>query len=597
MNVAHAGLTATVALDVLPFLPGAVRGYIPFRAQQTGLPTPVMLTLTALAGAVTQTSRSEPARNDQDFAGLRSTTAQIGADWYEHVHIIPRAVVDFGNIITQQDQDYEIYSALRTQDTVVSSIANGATPGIELPNVDPPPRTIEAQTSLLDPTSTSNDAGTGLGTLVKTKVRALTTGLPSFDASIVFDLTNGNDVSLLVKGSRIVLLPFPDGYESPTAEILEFLTDVREFASGKEQRSSPRKQPREFIDVLFRLTGNAKQRMLTQILDWLPNAFGVPIWRDRVKLTAASSASATSFTVSGADEVDIRVGGLVALYSDANTFDVLTVATVSATTITTTSGAVNAYAAGTVLMPVRVAYLAGKPRGTRHIKNLEEFRMLFQVDDNDTGALAGSTSGWSTYNGRVLIDECNLAASQTTEQSFDQRIYVIDGRTGRISQSSVWAKSKGIFPLGFRAANRAEILSLKKLLRAIRGRQVAFYVRTFRDDIEVKASLASGTATMDIERIEYGRYVRVREPMKRLRVSFTDGTHLDRVVQSVADVDATTERLTLTTTWPTTRTVAEIERVEFYQLVRFDVDSFRLDFDTMAQARLFAPVRHAFDDD
>ena len=102
--------------------------------------------------------------------------------------------------------------------------------------------------SLLGPTSTFNYEGTtGLGTLVKTVVRALAEGLATFDTALIFSHTS-NDVELCISGSRIIFVPIE--YEAPVNETLVFLTNIIPALNGVEQRIALRKNPRQIFEVL-----------------------------------------------------------------------------------------------------------------------------------------------------------------------------------------------------------------------------------------------------------------------------------------------------------------------------------------------------------
>jgi hypothetical protein len=531
-----------------------------------------------------------------------------GLDWFEMTHIFPddttdnpipveKSTIDFGNILAQGDEVYEVYNAHRKTLVVLSALSDDVTPGIETPDVTPLVN-ITAQTSILGPTSTFNTQLTsGLGVPVKTVVRALLDGLPNFDGSIEFTLGPGNDVSLFVTGSRIALLTAE--FDGEVKETMSWLTDIFDPRDGGEQRISLRKQPREGYNVAFALDdvdNDERQRMQAQLFDWQDSNFGLPMWHEQLRLTAAASASATQFQVSGADDVDLRVGGLFLLFKDPYTFDVLTLQSATDTLITATSGSANAYAANDRLMPVRVARIVRDPKGRRHPVTLENFRIQFEVTDNDTGAPAADASAFNTYLTKILFDDCNLITGPVPE-TFERRVIVIDNGTGIISQTSPWDRNKRKSRKGFVASTRAAIKSLKAALRAIRGRQTSFYMPTFIEDMTVKADLGSGAATMDISHIGYVRFIRDREPKATFRITFTDGTSLERIVQSSAAVDSTTERLTLNATWPAARTVAEIQRVEFYELMRFDTDSLTLTYPRIGLARMFAPVKVVFDTD
>jgi hypothetical protein len=554
------------------------------------------------ATAVPKAAVAKPAGTDQGEAAEQAASdgATAMVDWWEQMHLIdPTAKIDFGNIITQQTEDYEIYNAHRRTDITLASITNNATPGINTPD-ESPPEVVEAQSSMLDSSTTDNCGNSFvLGTMVKRDLVALTEGLPVFDSSLDFTFTGSNNLTILVAGSRLVLIPFE--YESPTRETLAFLTDIIESLNGEEQRIALRKNPRQIFEVTYLLDENDRQRMQVLLMDWMENSFGFPLWHEKVVLTSAVTAGATSYPISGGDDVDFRDGGLAVVFTNANTFDVIQITTATDTTITADDPSVNAYPAGTTIMPLRTAQIIGAAAGARALNNLERFRIQFEVNDNDTGALAGSTTPgfWSTYNSRVLFDDCNVSTGEMAEE-YTQRIYRIDNQTGVVSQSTNWDVNKRVQQKGFVLRSRADIKSWRQLMIALRGRQKAFYIPTFFPDLTVKASLGVGTRTMDVERIEYERFAQNRHPKKIFKVTFNNGDPaLVKTIISSTGVDSTTERITFDASepaWPSTYTTSEIDRVEFYELCRFDTDDIIVSYPRIGLAEARLPVRQVFDD-
>ena len=531
-------------------------------------------------------------------AGSEDYDVATGAaqDWFERVHILPKDKVNFGNIITTVEEVYEIYSAFRESQETENAIINNALPGVDMPD-NTPPVDFPRLTSLLDPSTTGQTTG-ALGTMVKSKIRALTNGLPTFDADVIFQfLPPANDVVLLVAGQRIVLIPHE--YEAEPRETLAFMTNVIPSVDGHEQRIATRKQPRQNFRVEYKLDDVERQRIHALLFDWMANTFGLPLWHERLLLTASASVGATQFQVSGADDVDLRVGSFVAVITDSITFDVLKVNAATDVLITVDSSAVNAYPVGTAIMPVRTAIVPHRVRLQREVVALERFGVTFEVLDNDTGAPAGDVAPgfWSTHNGRVLFDDCNVVNGKTSG-SLLRRIHVVDGRTGKIDVSSTWDRSKRASEKGFFARDRAEILSLRKLFVGLRGRQKAFYIPTFAEELTLNAPLSIGGDTMDIESVGYVRFVRDRLPMSLFRITFTDDTSIVKAVTSSAEVSGSVERLTLAApTWPANRTVDEVRRIEWYELVRFDSDKMTLRYPRIAQARTKMPLIRVFDDD
>jgi len=136
----------------------------------------------------------------------------------------------------------------------------------------------------------------------------------------------------------------------------------------------------------------------------------------------------------------------------------------------------------------------------------------------------------------------------------------------------------------------------RALWAALRGRLTAFYMPSDIAEFNVVADLTSGSNEVDIESVNYSRYLESEDPWQLLYFGFTDGTFLLRTVSS-ASTTGEIDTLALTATWPQTYTVAEIDRVEIYDLHRFDSDELALQYDRIGLARARLPTVRVFDDD
>ena len=153
---------------------------------------------------------SPPASVEGSIAGTTDQDIVFGSIWFDLVHLIPRAKFEFGNIVSQVEDTFEIYNAFRTTSVTLTSITNNLSPGVVFPTITPPVE-MPPSTSILDPTTTDNSGGTGLGTLVETAIRVLQDGLPQFDSNAIF-VTTANDPFLLASGSGTPLVGAVRGY-------------------------------------------------------------------------------------------------------------------------------------------------------------------------------------------------------------------------------------------------------------------------------------------------------------------------------------------------------------------------------------------------
>lgn len=551
-----------------------------------------------------------PGASGTEIVGAIETALNTGEDWFDKVHIFPGVTtlntdyleeykIDYGNILGDVDRTYEIFNAHRRDTQTLSAIdLSEVSPGITTPDIAITD-TVGALTSLLDSTSTYNTDGvTGLGTPVTPTVRALDDGVPTFDGNAVFTFGIGS-VDLPLKGARIAL-SVPE-YESPVTETMSFLTDVITSTDGKEQRISLRKEPREGIIVTYRLESADRQRMQAVLLDWQASNFGVPLWHQYVRLSATSAIGANQWQVTNADSVDFRVGGLALLYTDAFTLEIATISAATDTLITVDTNNTYEHPAGTRVIPVRVSRLVKFPRGLRRYVDMEDFIVSYEFTDNNTGVPAASSTAWNsnTHDGRILLDDCNIMRG-TLPESYDRDITVIDGGTGIVSQASGWEKNKHTWVKGFSAHSQTEILNLKALLRYLRGKQKAFWMPTKTEDLTAGAALIATSQILDIENIDYIRYVQNRGPKNVIRVTYNDGNpdEIKEITSSAAHpTDSTLERLTVDSGWANSQALDTIDRIEFLELVRLDADNFNIRHERIGTATLTVPVRVVFDDD
>lgn len=521
-----------------------------------------------------------------NYAAVVAEEASTGFDWFNKVHFLDRQTYAFGLILSQKTDDYEVFNAWR-QDITFTALVNNIGSSVTMPSLPTPPVTFAAFTSFLDPVSThasgANKNKTRLNFVVAKD------GPPTFDDTIEWDFSTGDTVTARLTGTRISIIPAI--YESDFEETWEFISDTIASDNGTEQVLSLTGFPIQSFRVRFLLDTDERQRMQMLLMDALPRLLGFPVWHEDISTTALVSVGATSASVSATTNVDFRVGGFALLWSSPTAFDVVQLSSVTTNALgfssTPTTGS---YSVNSRVVPLRLGYIVSDVPNARSLVNLDQYTMQFRVTDNETGMFAGSTSGWSTYSTQVLLDDPNIMSDQMETLS-TTRVQVIDNGTGVVEQIPLWSKSRRNSMKGFSVRSRADLMKLKRLLLALRGPQVSFRLPTFTEDLTVVANLSNLATTMDIRHIGYTKYAQSREPKKVFKITFTDGTSLVRSISSSVEVSATVERLTLNTTWPANRTVAEISRVEFYEPVRFDTDEFVFRYQRTGLASLTAPIK------
>lgn len=497
----------------------------------------------------------------------------LGDDWYGNVHVVPR-FFSFGNILGTIVRSIDVFNANLDTDVTWSAFVNNAGVGLSITDLPSLPTVIK-----------------GLNGLSLT-LEVTTEGAPSFDTTIDF-VFNVGTILVPVSGRRVIVFPYPP--EVPLVEELEFLTDVLEVQDGTEQRIALRKNPRQSFDMtLSREEGAERSRIEFLLYDWQARAIGLPMWHESTVATSPITALDTVINVASTDFADYRVGGLaIILGDDEVTFDALEIDSLTSTTITFKTGTTLSFSTGAVVMPVRTAVLEREFTEQKSQVGNGNFGIRARVQDNDSNL--GNTAAFNTFDGAVLLDGFNILGGSTLQETYEMSLTELDAQIGVFSHQTNWDHNKRRSFKGFKTTSREELWNVRRLLHALRGRQVAFWLPTFYTNIVPTNDLNTGSSVIEMENVGYTRFVRNRDEKNMIRVTTTSGAELLREIITSSEITSATEQLTVDTAWASTITIAEVARIEFYEKVRIDADTIRIEHvNDAGHARIIFPVRQVF---
>lgn len=513
----------------------------------------------------------EAPRNN--FRAETTEALTVGLDWFERFHVLPRRI-DFGNVVTPQTVPMEVYSAFRHLYREWTGFENNAGEGTELLGLPAFPHVFYPQSS---------------GNL-SLEAFADVIGQLIVDGDFTFEF-DGTEITVVpITLQRIIL--FPSRPEGEYEELLEFLTDVLPHEDGSEQRVSLRENPRQIlIWDLFLEDGSERSRIHNLLFDWQHRQFAAPLWHDLTRLTADTPAGSLVLPVRTTANRDFFVGGVVVIYTDEVQFDVLMVDAIGPTSITVSSPTTRDFDAGAYVAPVRAALASSVLDGSRFTSADARLRIRLTVRDNSRDAELADTSAFSTFNGKVLLDEKNIVTGGMSEQ-FERDITVIDNGTGRIYQDSAWDRGKRSSRKTFFAKGASGLWNVRRLLHALRGQQVSFYLPSFSEDLVPTAVVSSGSNQLVVENVGYTRFVQNRQPRNVVRVVPVSGTPMIRTVVSSVVNDENTETLTVDSNWNATYQPDEILRIDYVEEVRWASDSISIRHGAGGgNAKITGPVR------
>jgi hypothetical protein len=489
------------------------------------------------------------------------------APWFGAAHLIPRLIQDLGNVITDQVVPCEIYNADKMNSITVASVVNNLGSGIEVSGVPETPFDIESQDGLVF-------------NIIVRRSGALT-----IDGSYTLILSTGEEYTLYFIGSRIVL--FPIRPEAPLREHLIFDTKIIEAIDGSEQRIANRQYPRGMFEATYR-AGQKKIEML--LFDRQSKIVAWPAWHEPAYLDGAHSVDDLTVTVNTTDYANFFVGGYAVVLHDENFYDALKIESMTSTTLTFESGLSYDYKTKVQVMPLLTAYIEASSASLKYSVNQQYFNLRIHVDPevNDIA----DDSAWTQYEGKTFLDDPNMIKGGQLAESLRTKVFVIDNLTGLRNPVSAWDHNKRYSKKGWKTNTRQELWELRQLLHFLKGKQVSFYIPTFWKDIVVTDTMQIGTFVLNMDNIGYTVNARQRGPKQWIRIIFKDGSILVREIQNSAEVSETQEQLTLDAGWPAEYEPEEIERIEYLEKVRLDVDDIVLiHYNALGQSECTVPIK------
>jgi hypothetical protein len=501
-------------------------------------------------GARTNTQPVDENRRQHVGAG-NNKSIQFGfLDFFNKIHLQYHSV-DLGNIVSTQNLSFFVFNAYFEPRTLNDVIEVGGD-GLILTEPSPTPLVYLPFQQYVYQLSVSTD------------------GPPTVDAEYTFDFDN-RDYVLTVVGNRLVLFPYePD---DGVVEQLQWVSDVIEAYDGTEQRMSLRGAPRQRIEFdVFTEEGSQDTRLRSLIFDWMSRVYGLPVWWEMRRLNSEHLAGSGTLDVSTLYG-DFRLGGLVMIYQDEDTYEVIGIDAMDSTSITLQSQLVNSYTHKAVAMPVRTAYMAAQASRSRTPTNVTRTSVAFTTIENVNIA---DTTGQTTYLGKVFLDDANYMEDSLPE-SWEKRVTIIDAITGL--QYQISGTDRARMGMGKRWITRnslQEVWRVRRLLHYLDGNRRSFYLPSGRNDLVLVQTIAADTPTIRVEHCNFTSLYKNRQPFSNLRVVLKDGQTFTRAITD-SNVDGAFEVLSLSSPLlGTPIPVEDVERIEFVSLVRIRDDRAKL---------------------
>lgn len=389
---------------------------------------------------------------------------------------------------------------------------------------------------------------------------------------------------------NVPLWPITADWSESVDESLEWLTNVMEARTGRVQKRQLRQSPRRYFK--FRVVAEGSRR---RILDNLLQAnsgdyWWLPIWPDVQQLSADLGAGA-NFIPCRTEGFDFVEDGKVLLRSDVQTWDLLTIVSVTETGLVVNEATSQDFSAGAAVYPVRLAFLDAQPEETVWTDRAGRRTVNFRIEPPcDFTAQAPS----ATYRGYPVL-EMRPDWSKEPRRTFERKLESIDVETAPVAVFDIPGRAFYKVSAQWSVCGRDENTELRSLLYWLRGRMATLWVPSWQSDFILVTNMASGATTMTVEWTGYSLFD-VPAHFRDLRIELVNGTVFYRRIQSVTG-DGMTESLVLDSALGVAITPSDIEKISVIVLSQLSSDKVELkhpvDADGVTQTTLgFKGVRH-----
>lgn len=390
---------------------------------------------------------------------------------------------------------------------------------------------------------------------------------------------------MLVQGQTPIFPLLPD-WSGGMRERLTWATEVIPAAFGKDQKRSMRRSPRR--ELSFAVSAKGDDRA---VLDNLMQGRGadrwlLPIWVDVHHLPVPLAAGATTIALPTVG-TDYAAGRKVLLYRSAREFEVATVQSVGASSITTTA-ITRPWAVGARVFPLRLARLSKSADEVLWNDATSGRDVTMAMDEYcDYEATAPAT----LHRGLPVLEHRRNEGDDPTA-GYERRLQSV----ATVAALPVWSDLPGV-PFRTQShewlmGNRNERDGFKKFIYWLEGKFGNVWLASGTSDLRLLAN-ASGN-TLSVANAALHASGGIRSGRRDLCIEKKDGTRVYARVSNFSENGAV-ETVHLESSLPSAIAMSDVRRVSWMTLCESASDSVEIQHETdgIAKASMgFKEVLH-----
>lgn len=429
---------------------------------------------------------------------------------YDRIIVDP-SVLQLGNLVSAQVRQVSVWNGFFTSKTVSDFVENEAE-GITVVEPDSVPYVLAPFQEVFYEFQVSLD------------------GPASVNASYTITI-DGDDYTITITGSRVVLWPFAPNWQSTVNESLEWLTQIYTAHNGSEQRYQLRSKPRRRLEYDLWVRNEEAQRFDNMIWGWQNRAFAVPLWQYKCKLTAEALPGASSLSLN-TSSAGFTVGQTAVLLRSPDYYEVVEIDSVTSNSLGLSRPLQLSWSAGDLVYPVMIGNFESNVPVTRLTSDKLTSRVLFLGDPQQTEAFIPVGGATNTYNGKeIIVVQPDWSGGIDNSSTYESAL--VDSSTGMLSRSTTHDTPMQLKRFRWLLKNRAAVESFRAFLGRLKGRNRAVYIPSWHEDLTLISDIGVSDVSITVRDVQFFNLVGSDPARGHLMIRDRSGNKFFRPMENI----------------------------------------------------------------
>ena len=358
-------------------------------------------------------------------------------------------------------------------------------------------------------------------------------------------------------------------WDNDFIETWSWKTDILKAWDSSEQRIKLR-HPRRTWEYKITASNDNRRKLETIIGMRTPRYVFLPVWRDAVHLISGLSSGSTIVSCPTTYS-EFLVDGFVSIWDSFDHYEIRKINSVGSASITLDYATTESFEAGAMIAPCLFGFARPQKRIDRFTENVADYSFTVDVLFSPT---IGDMISPTTYNGLTV---CPFQPSWNGDQQEDiiNAWTRLDRETGIIEYEVTAEEPEYSRTANFLISGRANIDIFIRFIHAMAGMLTPFYISANERGVELAASASAGAEEISIKNIGYTNDLFGANSRSVLYFQKTNGSIFYREIEGSSE-DGENEILTLDSSLPSDISAATLNRLTWFEKVRFASDDIQL---------------------